>query len=341
MQIPGNTLRARRQVLVGLLSLAGLTPAPSSRADELPQRLRILCASPPGGVPDLIARAYAPALSPHFPGGVIIENRPGAGGLVAIGALKQAAADGGTLLLAHSGLVTTNPLLFSRLAYDAQTDLLPVSLAAELDLAFAVGPAVPDSVRTLESFKTWAREFPASCSHGSPGQGTLPHLLAERLFSAIGVRSVHVPYGGGPPLIADLLAGRIAALFLSEGLLRQHTAPDGATQPGTPRLRILATTAAAASPHLPNVPTIAQAGHPELAEREWFGCFAPPNTAAALRQRLSSLLRTAAGTAEVAAALDAQAMRAAATSPEALAERIAGERRRWQTTISALRLRLD
>ena len=186
----------------------------------------------------------------------MVDNRPGAAGQISVGALKVAVADGSTLLLAQGAIATVYPHLYAKLAYDPAVDLQPVSLASEMLLGLAVGPAVPREVTTLAEFIAWIRKHPDRANIGSPGIGTLPHLLEAMLFRKEGIAWQHVAYSGGPPAVTDLLGGQIAALALPEGLLRQHHA--------TGRVRVLATSGSARSAYLPEVPSFAEQGHPDL-----------------------------------------------------------------------------
>ena len=167
-------------------------------------------------------------------------------------ALKGAATDGSTLLLAQGAIATVYPYLYAKLAYDPAVDLQPVSLASEMLLGLAIGPAVPAEVTTLGGFIAWIRNHPERANIGSPGTGTLPHLLEAMLFRKAGVAWQHVAYSGGPPAVTDLLGGQIAALALPEGLLRQHHAAA--------RVRVIATSGPSRSAYLPGGPVIHRAG---------------------------------------------------------------------------------
>ena len=242
-------LRAGAGGLAALASLSLGQRADAARGDPM----HILCSGPAGSIPDLIARAVADQLFVTLGLRAVVDNRPGAAGQISVGALKGAAADGSTLLLAQGAIATVYPYLYAKLAYDPAVDLQPVSLASEMLLALAVGPAVPAEVATLADFIAWLRKHPERANIGSPGTGTLPHLLEAMLFRKAGVAWQHVAYSGGPPAVTDLLGGQIAALALPEGLLRQHHAAG--------RVRVLATSGPARSAYLPEVPSFVEQGH--------------------------------------------------------------------------------
>lgn len=294
--------------------------------------LRILCTAPGGTVPDIVARRYSEQLTSRH-ASVIVDNRAGAAGRIAVAALKQAAPDGATVLLAQGAIATVYPYLYDKLAYDPAKDLVPVSLAAEAALGLAVGPSVPDSVTTLGHLVDWSRAHPAQANYGSPGVGTLPHLMTALLASEGKVDWTHVAYASGPVALVDLMAGRLAALALPEGLLRPHLAAG--------KLRVLATSGASRSSFLPGVASVAEQGFPKLVMREWFAFFMPGGTTTALADDMSQTLRQAAVQPALRAALGDVAMLAAASTPAELRERIAQEQPYWRGVITATGIRAE
>lgn len=295
--------------------------------------LRILSGGPPGSIPDVIARRYSDQLTARLGRPVVVENRAGAAGRVAVGALKGMPADGSTLLLGAGAVASIYPYLFRELGYDPDADLWPVSVAAEATLAVAVGPAVPAAVRDLAGLCDWGRATPAAATFGSPGVGSLPHLLPAKLFAEAGVEATHVPYPGGPQAVADLLGGRIAALALPEGLLREHYAGR--------RLRVLATSGSTRSPFLPDVPSVVEGGFPGLVMGEWFGFFLPGGASPAVVDNVSAALQQAAAEPALRAAFATMAMSAVAGTPAGMRERIAQERPVWQAFLAASGIRAD
>lgn len=305
----------------------------AAAAQRSPSRLRILCGSPPGGTPDVVARIYADVLGGAYPGGVIIDNRPGAAAQIAVAALKQSRPDGTTMLLVHGAVVTMYPSLYTKLAYDPAIDLSPVSLAGDTAFGLAIGPAVPEDVRQLDAFIAWARTHPSACTFGSPGLGTMPHLLGEMLFRQAGLDAQHVAYSSGPMAIGDVLGGRLAAVILPEGLLRPYHAAA--------RIRVVATSLEKRSRFMPDVATLAEQGRHGLFAREWFGFFMPGSTPAMTVEDMSQAIQAAARSPRTIAALDELAIEAKAASPALMSRRIDTERRQWQEPIARLGLRLD
>ncbi len=324
--------RALRGCFGALLALAAFASARRAEAVRT-GLLRILCSGPVGSIPDLVARIVGDQWPASPDQRAIVENRPGAAGQISVGALKAAPADGSVLLLAQGAIATVYPYLYSRLGYDAAADLRPVSMASEMSLALAVGPAVPPEVSTLADFMSWVRRHPAHANVGSPGTGTLPHLLQAMLFGEQGLPWQHIAYAGGPPAVNALLGGQIAALTLPEGLLRQHHASR--------RIRVLATSGSTRSSYLPEVPSFVEQGHPNLVVKEWFAFFAPGRTAPGIVAAASQTLREAIGRPEVAATFAESGMTPISSSPEALSARIAAEQRFWQPVLQTYRIQAD
>ena len=231
--------------------------------------LRIMVGFPAGGIVDVIARELAEAIRPHLGGrAVIVEAKPGAGGRIAVGSLKAAAADGNTLLLTPSSIMTLYPQVFNKLGYDTQKDFVPVSTVCMSANALVVGTHVP--VKTLAEFIAWCKANPKDATYASPGAGSAPHFLGAQIANAAGVEMLHVPYKGAPDILNDLYGGRIASFV---------TALSNAVQPHLAgKMRILVTTSPKRSSLLPDVPTVAEAGFPQLTGMEWFGLFAPAGT---------------------------------------------------------------
>jgi tripartite-type tricarboxylate transporter receptor subunit TctC len=262
-----------------------------------------------------------------------VDNRAGAAGQIAVAALKAGPADGSTLLLAQGAIATVYPYLYPKLAYDPAADLAPVSLAGEMILALAVGPAVPGTVTNVRELVDWMRRNPKLANVGSPGTGTLPHLLEAMLFQRADVAWQHIVYSGGPPAMVDLLGGQIAALVLPEGLFRQHQ------QAG--RLRVLATSGAQRTAMLPAVPSLLEQGYTDLIVREWFGFFMSGQVAPAVVEASSKALRQALAQPELVAAFEVSAMVATSSTPAALAARIAAEQRYWEPIIRSIGVRVE
>jgi tripartite-type tricarboxylate transporter receptor subunit TctC len=330
----GGTTDRRRFLQAGVGALA----APSTlllarRADAAGNDpMRILCSGPAGSVPDLIARAVADQLWVTAGLRALVDNRPGAAGQISVGALKGAAADGSTLLLAQGAVATLYPHIYPKLTY-AVSDLEPVSTAGEMTLALAVGPAVPASVGSMRDLMAWMRSQPRLANVGSPGTGTLPHLLEAMLMREAGTAWQHIAYSGGPPAVVALLGGQIAALVLPEGLFSEHRTSG--------RLRVLATSGAQRTVLMPDVPTLVEQGYADLVVREWFAFFMSPRVSPRQVVERSKVLRLALAQSELAAAFANAGIVSMSSTPEVLSARIATERRLWEPIVQALDVRVE
>jgi len=335
MTTSGHSMPRRRLLRVGGVTLASLAALPFTRHSHATRdaTLRILCSGPAGSIPDLVARAVGDQWPATAGQHALVDNRPGAAGQLSVGALKAAPADGSTLLLAQGAIATVYPFLYAKLGYDPILDLQPVSLASEMSMGLAVGPAVPAAVTTLAGFIDWVRGHPADANIGSPGTGTLPHLLEAMLFHEAGLAWQHIAYSGGPPAVTALLGGHIAALVLPEGLLKPHHA-DG-------RIRIIATSGRARSVYLPQVPSFAELGHPSLVLTEWFAFFAPGGTSKETVADLATSLQEAISRPALVALFAQAGMTATSCSPPSLSARIATEQRYWQPVLRAHGIHAD
>lgn len=323
---PARRALLTRGACAALIPWTGLGAATGAWAQTPPAALRILATGPGGTIPDIVARRYAEQLAAPYPGGIVVDNRVGAAGRVAVAALKQAAGDGRTLLLAQGAVASVYPFLYPKLAYDPVTDLRPVSVAAEAVLGLAVGPRVPETVVDLRGLVDWVRANPSLASYGSPGVGTLPHLMVALLAAEQRLDWTHVPYPGGPAALVDLMAGRLAALALPEGLLRPLQAAG--------KLRVLAVSGPRRSDFLPGVRSVVEQGFPMLEMREWFAFFLPGEASAATAEAASRAVRDAAQQPALQAALAEAGMVAVASTPDGLRQRIADERPYWQRVMA-------
>lgn len=314
---------SRRTLLrVGATSLAVLGGLPS-RADtpSVGEIARLICGSPPGGVLDMFCRRIAQGLQPDYSRSVIVENRTGGSGQIAVSVVKAAAADGMTVLVTPMPQMGIFPHSYKRLPYDPIADFAPVGLGATSELAFAVGPSVPANVQTVGDFAAWCKANPAQAHFGSPAAGSTPHFVGAMAARALGVEIMHVPYRGSTPAIMDLIGGQVAAACSPVGEFLQLA------QAG--RCRIIATTGATRSRFVPHVSTFLEQGLHEIVMNDWLAFFVPAKTPAAQVQKLSASLRTALAQPETIAALSEKGLTAAWSSSADLAARLKVDFDRW------------
>jgi tripartite-type tricarboxylate transporter receptor subunit TctC len=237
---------------------------------------------------------------------VIVETRAGAGGRVAVEALKGSTPDGSAFLLTPVALMSLYPHVYKSLRYDPFRDFVPVTTVAAASTLTTIGPKVPDNVTTLADFIAWCRANPQLATFGSPGAGSPPHFTGVKLARAAGFEYIHVPYLGNAPAAQDLLGGQIASSILTiDGTLQNILAG---------RMRALATTSARRSVFLPDVPTIGEAGYPALETVDLWGTFVPAQTPSKIVGKLSQSLQEAAISNEVKGGLAKLGIEIAVTS---------------------------
>ena len=290
----------------GVLAAVGLTPAHAQTWPERP--IRLIVSFAPGGVHDTLARVLQPRLTEALGQQIVIENRPGAGGNIAAEAVAKSAPDGYTFLVA-SEAIATNEYLYGKLSYDPYKDLAPVAKLADYPMALIANPSVPAG--NVKELLALAKAKPGSLSYGSAGIGTSGHLAGELLSSVEGINIVHVPYKGGAPALADLVAGRIQVMFLSVSL--------SAPQLNQGKIKVLALTGEKRSDKLPGVPTTAEQGFPGVQALLFSSLLAPSATPAPVVRRMNAEVVKALRAPEVDARLTDLGAVPAPTSPEQFA----------------------
>ncbi len=316
----------RRQLLRAALGAAGLTALGLHGARVHAQQvelLRILYGFPAGSAGDIVARRVGEKMvgSEFVRGNAIVENKPGAGGRIALSLLKQAAPDGTTLALSPFSCTSIYPHVYQRLDYDPVKDLTPVGTAALIFHGLAVGPVVPESVKDVRGFLAWAKANPQLANCGSPAAGSTPHFIGALLGLMNDVPLNHVPYRGSVPGVADVVGGQIAAMVTPSGdFIANHRAG---------RLRVLATSGTRRSPFLPEVPTFAEQGFAPLTVEEWFGFYAPAGTPAALVARANAAIVAALKDPAVVDALAVVGLIVHPSTPQEMAASQAAEHERW------------
>ncbi|MCW5660263.1 MAG: Bug family tripartite tricarboxylate transporter substrate binding protein [Burkholderiaceae bacterium] len=323
---------ARRNLLAAAAGGIALATT-GARAQALPDTVKILAGFAAGGTVDVTARRIADKLRDVIAKSVVVENRTGAGGQIALSALKTSAPDGLTLLVTPMSMLGIYPHTYKKLPYDPTADFLPVSQAVRFDFGFAVGPQVPSNVRTLSEFVAWCKANPGSANFGSPAPGSVPHFVAELFSRSAGIELKHVPYRGTQPAIVDLMGGQVASVSGPVGEFLQHL-PTG-------KVRLLATSGAARNRFTPNVATYAEQGFKDIVFDEWFGIYVPGKTPGAVVTRLSDAVRKALSSQDVVDALAQMGLEAAPSTPEALAALLKRDSERWAPLIKTIGFTAD
>lgn len=296
------------------------------RAQTIASNARLLVGFPPGGSIDSVARLLIEHMKGYAPS-MIVDNRPGAGGRIALEALKGGDADGSILAITPGDQVTLFPHVYQKLVYTPLQDFIPVTTVCTFPFLLTVGPMVPASVTTLSHFVEWCRANPKLATYGSAGAGTRPHFLGVALARAAGFEFVHVPYKGGAPAIQDALGGQIPATVSVFSNALPHV------QSGA--LRALATTAPQRSALLPDVPTAREAGFPALEAVEWFGVFVPARTPTDIVGALNGTIHRALETDAVKSGLARQSFDIGRTSASDFTELIKVDTARWGEIVKA------
>ncbi|MEI6026116.1 MAG: tripartite tricarboxylate transporter substrate-binding protein [Betaproteobacteria bacterium] len=264
----------RRQTLVlsAMATGAGLPWRASAQGFEQP---KFLYGFPAGSSGDIACRRVAERVggTSYAKNAGIVENKPGAGGRIALDALKASPTDGSVLAMTPFSCTSIYPHVYKRLGYDPVADFMPVSIAAIMHHGLSVGPMVPDSVKDVKGFIAWCKANPDKANYGSPAAGSTPHFLGALLGLSQNVDLKHIPYRGSVPGLADVMGGQIASMLCPAGdPLANHRAG---------KLRLLATSGSKRLPFAQDVATFAEQGFGDLTTEEWFGFYAPARAPAA------------------------------------------------------------
>ena len=313
----------RRFVRAAALGLLGCAAWPVALRAQGLELCKILCGFPAGGTVDVLARRVADKLRGGYAKAVIVENRPGAAGQIGVIALKDSPADGSTLLLTPSSMLSIYPYTYPKLQYRLE-DVAPVSVAAYINHGLAIGPAVPESVKTLKDFFAWSKANPDKATYGSPGAGSMPHLIGALLTKASGVDLRHIPYRGAQPGVQELLGGQIASFSGPSGDFIPHAKAG--------KLRVLAISGNERSSFLPGVPTLRELGYP-ITVREWYGFFLPGKAGSDAVRRAATHLQASLAQADVVESGRQLGLEVQSSSPQALAELLNADANEWRKLI--------
>lgn len=287
--------------------------------------IRVLIGVPAGGTQDVLTRAIAQEVRESL-GPLVVDNRSGAAGRIAVEAVKTAAPDGRTLLLGTAGMMTMFPSAYKNLSYDPIKDFQPIVNAARFELALVVHKDVP--ANNLAEFIAWARKQPGGVSFASYGAGTPSHFLGEMLNRSAGLQMVHVPYRGSTPARQDVMGGTVPAYFDTVGGALQML-PSG-------RVKVLATSGDKRSPLMPNVPTFVEGGQNNVVATAWFAYYAPLKTPKAVVDQLRAEFMRAVNTREVRQQLVQNGMYPVGDGADALVKTMREDTARWAGIMKAV-----
>jgi tripartite-type tricarboxylate transporter receptor subunit TctC len=310
-----------------LFMLAGVAQAQAGDKPSGP--VKLLVGFPPGGTGDIIARLVQERLASSLGTLVVVENKPGAGGRIAAEQMKNAPADGNTVLITPLATMVIAPLTFRKLAYNPEADFVPVAQLVKFPLGLATGATSP--YRTLPEAVAWLKANPKQANFGTSAAGSPLHFLGLMFGNAAKVEMTHVPYQGGAPLVTDLMGGQIA--------LGVDQFPLDLVKSG--KLRLLATSGATRSVFTPDVPTFKEQGMAGVEAEGWFGAYMHIKTPPAMLARISEALAEAVRLPEVKAKLEAAGVEPTGITAAGFQALVAADRARWKPVIEASGFKAD
>lgn len=323
----------KHRVLLGRVALAALlslAAAPAVSQGYPSKSIRLIVPYAPGGIVDYIGRLLGQKLSEGFGQNVVVDNRPGAGGVIGIEIASRASGDGHTLVLMDPAIVI-NPSLLPKVPYDIHKDLVPVTILSNSPLVLTTNAKVPAT--SVAELVNLAKSQPGKLSFASAGVGTTPHMAGELFKARIQQNIVHVPYKGAGPAMTDLLGGQVPMAFSS------ITAALPFIKDG--RLRGLATTGSKRVAALPNVPTMIEAGFPGFEVNLWLGLFAPSSTPKNIVATLNAEIRKALRDPGVAGGFEKVGAEPLGNTPPEAAAYVKNEFNKWAKVVKDAKLRAD
>ena len=322
----------RRRLVSALAALPGVALLGGAAHAQVPAQSKILVGFAAGGGADLIARMLAERMRDTLPGTqFVVENRTGAGGKIAVDALRASPPDGSAILLAPLISPVLSQLVYRNPGFDPAKDMAPIGMVGHFQYALAVGASHP--AKTMQEFVAWLKANPTKANFGSPSPGSLPHFFGIMLGKAIGVEMVHVAYRGGAPMLTDLIGGQIACGFDTHiELIELHKSG---------RIRMLASFADKRSALIPDVPTMTELGYKDAQASGWYSMWAPAKTPPATIAALNKALNAALVHPDIREKLLRTGTEPATSTPEALEQFRLAEIEKWRPVIAASGFKAD
>jgi tripartite-type tricarboxylate transporter receptor subunit TctC len=287
--------------------------------------------APAGSSLDIIARLLGDKLKDRWGQSVVVENKPGAGGMLGVDVAAKAAPDGHTLAMGFNGPIAFAPYLYRRMPYDPAKDLLPVVMTTSQPNVLAVGAGVP--AKTVTEFVDWLRARGGKFNYSSLGMGSSAHLTMELFLAETGATGTHVPFNGSPPAALAVAQGEADATFMVAPALLAHVRAG--------KVRLLAVSSAQRPESLKELPTLAQAGYPNVESLVWNGLFTAAGTPDAVVQKINADVNAALQEDAVRSALDNQGLTPVGGSAADFARQVQTDRTRWGAIIEKIGLKLD
>lgn len=318
--------------LCGLsLLVASFVALPASAQQYPVKPIRMIVPSTPGGGPDLMARAIAQKLSETLGRQVVVEARPGAGGIIGSEYVAKSPPDGYTLIMGNAGSHSVNPSLYRKLPYDPQRDFAPVSLVSSAPNILIVHPSLP--VKSVKDLIAIARARPGDLTFGSGSNGSTAHLSGELFRTMAKVNMVHVPFKGAPAAVIGVMTGEVSLAILN--------LPPALPHVKSGKLNALGVSTAKRSPAVPDLPTIAEAGLPGYEATAWFGVLAPAGTPAGIVTRLNTEIVQGLNSADVRKRIAADGGEVIGSTPEEFAAVMKRDIAKWAKVVALSGARVD
>ena len=314
-----------------LALLTGLFVASGAQAAYPDKPVTIIVPFPPGGSTDTLARMMTPKMSEKLGQPVVVENKPGATGAIGATQVKRSAPDGYTLLCASIGVWAVNPFLQKNLAYDPAKDFDLMTVAVRAPNVLVVNPSVP--AKDVKELIAYLKQRPNKVTFASSGAGSSDHLSIALFWMTTGTNGIHVPYKGGGPAIADLVAGHAEASFQNLNVMTGHIKAG--------KLKALAVTGEKRSPLLPDVPTLEELGYKDMVVYSWQALGAPKGLPNEVRTAVQGAMMAALKDPDVAKKLTDPGFEVVASSPEEFAKFLQLELAKWKTVVEVGKITLD
>lgn len=327
-----STYRRLLGALGACLVVAGVGPlAATAQAQEYPIKpVKVIVGYSAGGAVDAVARTVGQAMQGSLGQPFVVENKPGAGTNIAVRAVIDAQADGYTLLMAANALAA-NMALYQPMPFDAEKDLVPVSLVGRVPVVIAANASAPFG--TIRELIAAARAKPGSISFASPGNGSTPHMAVEFFKRAAGISLLHIPYRGGSPALTDVIGGQLPLVAVNALEVQPHVKSG--------RLKVLAVLSTSRSSVFPDVPTIAESGFPGFEASVWYGLVAPAATPKPVVAKLHAEVQKALQTKEVRDRMAAVGGEVLPGSADMFAALIRSERQRYEKLVREANIKPD
>jgi tripartite-type tricarboxylate transporter receptor subunit TctC len=321
----------RRRTLFALASLGFSLVQPVWAQAWPTHAVRIVVPAPAGSSLDIVARLLANKLKDRWGQPVLVDNKPGAGGMLGVDVAAKAPPDGHTLALGFNGPIAFAPFLYKKMPYDPAKDLAPVVMTTSQPNVLAVNANLP--IKTVKDFVEWAKARDGKANYSSLGQGSSAHLTMALMMSEAGFTATHVPFNGSPPAAFAVAQGEADATFMTAPALLPHVKSG--------RVRLIATSAARRPDSLKDLPTLAEAGYPQIESMAWNGLFTAAGTPSAVIAKINADVNTALRDPAVVALLDSQGLTAVGGSADDFKRLLDTDTKRWGLIIQQAGIKLD